>query len=42
MGLLAKASVVIDGTLFKASRDNNLTQGKIQRPQKQIEERAAT
>src|SRR5579859_5910501 len=40
MGLLAKASVAIDGSKFKAvnSRDNNFTQGKIQRRQKQIEE----
>ncbi len=41
MGLLTKASVAIDGSKFKAvnSRDNNFTQGKIQRRQKQIEER---
>jgi transposase len=40
MGLLAKASVAIDGSKFKAvnSRDNNFTEGKIQRRQKQIEE----
>src|SRR6266581_4492937 len=40
MGLLTKASVAIDGSKFKAvnSRDNNFTQGKIQRRQKQIEE----
>src|SRR5712672_1758929 len=40
MGLLAQASVAIDGSKFKAvnSRDNNFTQGKIQRRQKQIEE----
>jgi transposase len=33
MGLLAKASVAIDGSKFKAvnSRDNNFTQGKIKR-----------
>src|SRR6266513_1921020 len=33
MGLLTKASVAIDGSKFKAvnSRDNNFTQGKIQR-----------
>src|SRR5262245_20263716 len=39
MGLLAKASVAIDGSKFKAvnSRDNNFTQGKLQRRQKQIE-----
>ena len=43
MGLLAKASVAIDGSKFKAvnSRDNNFTQGKIQRRQKQIEESMA-
>ena len=43
MGLLAKASVAIDGSKFKAvnSRDNNFTQGKLQRRQKQIEESVA-
>src|SRR6202051_1395436 len=43
MGLLAKASVAIDGSKFKAvnSRDNNFTQGKIQRRQKQSEESVA-
>src|SRR5882757_3649918 len=43
MGLLAKAGVAIDGSKFKAvnSRDNNFTQGKIQRRQKQIEESVA-
>src|SRR5271155_4172006 len=43
MGLLAKASVAIDGSKFKAvnSRDNNFTQGKILRRQKQIEESVA-
>jgi hypothetical protein len=43
MELLTKASVAIDGSKFKAanSRDNNFTQGKIQRRQKQIEESAA-
>src|ERR1700726_61092 len=43
MGLLAKASVAIDGSKFKAvnSRDNNFTQGKIKRRQKQIEESVA-
>jgi Transposase DDE domain len=43
MGLLAKASVAIDGSKFKAvnSRDNNFTQGKIQRRLKQIEESVA-
>jgi transposase len=36
MGLLAKASVAIDGSKFKAvnRRDNNFTEGKIQRRQK--------
>src|ERR1700682_6529590 len=37
MGLLAKASVAVDGS----SRDNNFTQGKIKRRQKQIEESVA-
>src|SRR5260221_2464740 len=43
MGLLAKASVAIDGSKFKAvnSRDNNFTEGKIKRRQKQIEESVA-
>src|SRR5260370_41623516 len=43
MGLLAKASFAIDGSKFKAvnRRDNNFTQGKIQRRQKQIEESVA-
>jgi transposase len=33
MGLLAKASVAIDGSKFKAvnSRDNNFTKGKTER-----------
>ena len=41
--LLAKASVAIDGSKFKAvnSHDNNFTQGKIQRRLKQIEESVA-
>jgi transposase len=36
MGQLTKASVAIDGSKFKDvnSRDNNFTQGKIQRRQK--------
>jgi hypothetical protein len=40
VGLLTKAGVAIDGSKFKAvnSRDNNFTQGKIQRRQKQIGE----
>ncbi len=39
MGLLAKASVAIDGSKFKAvnSRDNNFTEGKMQRRLAQIE-----
>jgi transposase len=43
MGLLTKTSVAIDGSTFKAvnSRDNNFTQGKIQRRRKQIEESVA-
>lgn len=43
-GLLAKVSVAIDGSKFKTvnSRDNNFTQGKIQRRQKQIEESVAS
>src|ERR1700746_2842950 len=43
MGLLAKASVAIDGSKFKAvnSRDNNFTEGKIRRRPKQIEESVA-
>jgi hypothetical protein len=41
--LLTKASVAVDGSNFKAvnSRDNNFTQGKIKRRQKQIEESVA-
>src|SRR5258707_868659 len=43
MGLLTKAGVAIDGSKFKAvnSRDNNFTQRKIERRQKQIEESVA-
>ena len=43
MGLLAKAGVAIDGSKFKAvnSRDNNFTQGKLDRRLKQIEESVA-
>src|SRR6202171_513036 len=43
MGLLQRASVATDGSKFKAvnSRDNNFTQGKVQRRQKQIEESVA-
>src|SRR5260370_6760188 len=43
MGLLAKASVAIDGSKFKAvnNRDKNFTAAKIQRRQKQIEESVA-
>src|SRR5450432_1585353 len=43
MGLLAKASVAIDGSKFKAvnSRDNNFTKGKMERRLVQIEESVA-
>jgi transposase len=43
MGLLANASVAIDGSKFKAvnSRDNNFTPGKLDRRLKQIEESVA-
>ena len=43
MGLLANAGVAIDGSKFKAvnSRDNNFTQGKLERRLKQIEESVA-
>ena len=43
MGLLAKASVAIDGSKFKAvnSRDNNFTKGKMDRRLVQIEESVA-
>src|SRR5450432_711610 len=43
MGLLANASVAIDGSKFKAvnSRDNNFTKGKLGRRLKQIEESVA-
>src|SRR5438034_1214603 len=43
LGLLAKASVAIDGSKFKAvnSRDNNFTKGKLERRQAQIEESVA-
>ena len=43
MGLLAKASVAIDGSKFKAvnSRDNNFTKGKLERRLKQIEDSVA-
>jgi transposase len=43
MGLLAKASVAIDGSKFKAvnSRDNNFTKGKLERRLAQIEESVA-
>lgn len=43
MGLLANASVAIDGSKFKAvnSRDNNFTKGKLERRLKQIEESVA-
>jgi len=40
MGLLAKASVAIDGSKFKAvnNRDKNFTKGKVERRRKQLEE----
>src|ERR1700686_1506136 len=43
MGLLAKASVAIDGSKFKAvnSRDNNFTKGKMDRRRAQLEESVA-
>ena len=43
MGLLANASVAIDGSKFKAvnSRDNNFTQAKMQRRLEQVEESVA-
>ena len=43
MGLLANASVAIDGSKFKAvnSRDNNFTKGKLERRLIQIEESVA-
>ena len=43
MGLLAKASVAIDGSKFKAvnSRDNNFTKGKMERRLAQIDESVA-
>src|SRR6478609_1493382 len=43
MGLLAKASVAIDGSKFKAvnSRDKNFTRGKVERRRTQIEESVA-
>ena len=43
MGVLAKASVAIDGSKFKAvnSRDNNFTKGKMERRLAQIEESVA-
>ena len=43
MGLLAKASVAIDGSKFKAvnNRDNNFTRGKIERRRSQMEESVA-
>ena len=43
MGLLAKASVAIDGSKFKAvnNRDRNFTRGKIDRRRGQLEESIA-
>ncbi len=44
MGLLAKASVAIDGSKFKAvnNRDRNFTRGKVERRRAQLEESVAT
>src|SRR5438128_5356110 len=43
MGLLTKASVVIDGSKFKAvnTRDKNFTKGKVERRRAQLEESVA-
>src|SRR6187397_1670366 len=43
MGLLAKASVAIDGSKFKAvnNRDRNFTRGKVERRRMQLEESVA-
>ena len=43
MGLLAKASVAIDGSKFKAvnNRDQNFTRGKMERRRAQLEESVA-
>src|SRR5665648_250723 len=43
MGLLAKASVAIDGSKFKAvnNRDRNFTKGKVERRRAQLEESVA-
>ena len=43
MGLLAKASVAIDGSKFKAvnNRDRNFTRGKIERRRTQLDESVA-
>jgi transposase len=43
LGLLAKASVAIDGSKFKAvnNRDRNFTKGKVERRRKQLEESVA-
>ena len=43
MGLLAKASVAIDGSKFKAvnNRDRNFTRGKVERRRAQLEESVA-
>src|SRR5436190_15493963 len=43
LGLLATASVAIDGSKFKAvnNRDKNFTQGKVERRRKQLEESVA-
>jgi len=43
MGLLAQASVAIDGSKFKAvnNRDKNFTQANVERRRKQLEESVA-
>jgi len=43
MGLLATASVAIDGSKFKAvnNRDKNFTRGKVERRRTQLEESVA-
>src|SRR6185436_12945237 len=43
MGLLAKASVAIDGSKFKAvnNRDKNFTTAKVEKPRRQLEESVA-
>ena len=43
MGLLATASVAVDGSKFKAvnNRDRNFTKGKVERRRQQLEESVA-